>query len=675
MNATRRWCGLLATSVACLLVAACSNNPYPSEEQNEKIQYAAFSEAPRTLDPATAYTTSAHVITANVYDTLLEYHYLNRPYELIPGLAEALPEVEQLLDGRTVFTFRLRDGIMFQRDASFSLNDNDTDSRKVTAHDFAFQFARLADPAVNSPVFENFASITGFRAFRDLISERRQADEAFAALRIDQQYEALGGVPGIIVLNELELEIVLDQQDLQMLYWFAIPFTTPVPWEAVVYWDGEEGRERFADHPVGTGPYTLSVYDKQFRYVLERNPMWYGAMYPEWQAPGAVFPTDITQEDVEARRVNPEYAGRALPFLDRIEYRRERESIPHFNKLLQGYYDSGGVINESFDAVIDGDRLSPAMVEMGMALDQVVSPSVFYIGFNMDDPTIGRTAGEPGRLLRQAMSLVVDVEQYLEIFSNGRGVPAQSPIPPGLFGYDDAYSNTFRQVDIDRAKDLMVQAGFPGGTDPATNEPLKLTFDTGNTTAQAQLRYKYFVTAWRRLGIDVEIAATTYNKFQEKVRTGAYQIFQWGWVADYPDPENFLFLLESGSARSATGGPNTANFSNPDYDALFAQMSDRPSDDERLRLINEMIALLERERPWIELYHLEDYILRHEWVLNAKPMGLSYPVYKYRDIDAELRSESRETWNQPVRWPLYAIILLMVAATVPAIRTLYRERQ
>ena len=66
-------------------------------------------------------------------------------------------------------------------------------------------------------------------------------------------------------------------------------------------------------------------------------------------------------------------------------------------------------------------------------LDKVTEPSVFYIGFNMDDPG-GRAAGARGRKLRQAMSLVIDSEQYLELFDNGRGVPAQSPLPPGLFG-------------------------------------------------------------------------------------------------------------------------------------------------------------------------------------------------------------------------------------------------
>src|SRR5690606_839509 len=107
------------------------------------------------------------------------------------------------------------------------------------------------------------------------------------------------------------------------------------------------------------------------------------------------------------------------------------------------------------------------------------------------------------------------------------------------------------------------------------------------------------------------LAATTYNQFREKVRKGAYQIIMWGWIADYPDPENFLFLLWSEMSQTRSGGPNSANFADPRYDALFERMKTRENDATRLDLIAEMRALLERERPWIELFHPEEYALLH----------------------------------------------------------------
>ena len=189
-----------------------------------------------------------------------------------------------------------------------------------------------------------------------------------------------------------------------------------------------------------------------------------------------------------------------------------------------------------------------------------MEPTIFYVGFNMEDPVLGAPAGERGRKLRQAMSLAIDAKQYLELFLNGRGVPAQTPLPPGIFGYDASYKNPFRQYDVARARQILAEAGYKNGIDPATNTRLKLSFDTSATTAAASLQFEFLAAAWRQIGLDIEINATTYNQFQDKVRRGAYQIFIWGWVADFPDPENFFFLLECQNARSKSGGPNTADF-------------------------------------------------------------------------------------------------------------------
>jgi len=657
-----------------LLVSGCTNNPYPDADRDAKVLYSSFAEAPKTLDPAVAYTTAEHIVTGNVYDTLLEYHYLRRPYELIPGLAETVPRAQVKPDGHQSYRFKLRSGILFHADACFALSQQERRTRAVQAADVAFQLARLADPAVNSPVANTFGDVLGFTAFRKRLGELRKSDPAFAALPVHQQYQRAGGIEGVIVHGALEVEIVLSGPNPQILYWFAMPFTTPMAWEAVAYYDGKQGRPNFADHAVGTGPFRLALYEKQHRFVLERNQTWYGMAQANAKAPGTVFPTEIDRADADAGRIDPAYAGRRLPFLERIHFTREREGIPRFNKFLQGYYDEGGIIKESFDAIIRDDQLSPDMVARGMRLDKEVEPTIFYIGFNMDDAVVGAQAGERGRKLRQAMSLAVNVEDYLRLFLNGRGVPAQSPLPPSIFGYDKGYKNPFRQPDVARARALLAEAGYKNGIDPATQQPLQLNFDTGNTTAQALLQYEFMVSAWRELGLDVQIKATTYNQFQDKVRRGAYQIFQWGWVADFPDPENFLFLLVCENARSKNNGPNTASFCSPEYDDLYRTMKNLPNDDRRADLIRRMVAILERERPWIELFHNESYVLSHAWLVNSKPMGISVPTYKYEDVKPDLRARMQADWNTPVRWPLYLLLLAIAALTVPAIRTYYRER-
>jgi hypothetical protein len=103
-------------------------------------------------------------------------------------------------------------------------------------------------------------------------------------------------------------------------------------------------------------------------------------------------------------------------------------------------------------------------------------------------------------------------------------------------------------------------------------------------------------------------------------------------------------------------------------------MKNLPNTEARSALIKQMVSIVETERPWIELYHNEDYTLSHAWLVNSKPMGLSNPNFKYRDVKPELRTRLRADWNAPVRWPLYLVLLVMVAVTVPAVRTYYRER-
>jgi ABC-type transport system substrate-binding protein len=665
---------VLKALACCLTVLGCTNSPYPDTDRDKKVLYSSFNEAPKTLDPAVAYTTAEHVITGNVYDTLLEYHYLERPYRLIPALAEAVPEPGKTSDSRQVYRFRIRPGVRFHTDPCFGLGQPGRTSREVTAADFAFALARIADPAVNSPVISSFVQIEGFADFGKRLVELRKSDKAFVALRPHEQYARAGGIPGIVAHGERDLEIILARPNAQILYWFAMPFTTPIAWEAVAYYDGRDGREHFSDHAVGTGPYRLSLYEKQYRFTLERNDTWYGKHDANRDAPGVEFPRHIAVDDVADGRIDPAYAGRRMPFVDRVKFYREREGIPRFNKFLQGYYDDGGIIKESFDAVIQGDRLSPEMAARGMRLDKEVEPTIFYVGFNMEDPVLGTPAGERGRKLRQAMSLAVDSKRYLELFLNSRGVPAQSLLPPEIFGYDEGYRNTFRQYDVTRARQVLAEAGYRNGIDPASNTRLRLSFDTSATTASANLQFEFLADAWRQIGLDIEINATTYNQFQDKVRRGAYQIFIWGWQADFPDPENFLFLLECSAARSKSGGPNTANFCDPEFDRLYREMKDLPNSEHRAGLIKRMLAILERERPWIELYHREDFILSHAWLVNSKPMGISSPGYKYKDVKPELRNRLQAEWNAPVRWPLYLVLVAIVAVTVPAVRTYYRER-
>ena len=134
-----------------------------------------------------------------------------------------------------------------------------------------------------------------------------------------------------------------------------------------------------------------------------------------------------------------EDAGKEMPFIDKAIYSLEKESIPAWNKFLQGYYDTSGIVSDSFDQAVQfsaqGDaQLTEEMQQKGIKLLTATTTSTYYMGFNMADDLVGGDS-ERARLLRRAISIAVDYEEYISIFANGRGRPAQGPIPPGILGH------------------------------------------------------------------------------------------------------------------------------------------------------------------------------------------------------------------------------------------------
>ena len=194
---------------AAAVVVGCSNNPYPNSDDDVDVLYTVYSEAPKTLDPAVSYNVGSHAIIAPICETLVEYHYLKRPYELIPGLASAIPEAVAMDDGRVSYTFPLREGIIYQNDPSFSLGGEGVQTRRVVADDYVFQLMRVADPNVNSPVIQIFSKIEGFADFGKRLQEQRK-DAAFKALPVHEQYARAGPLPGVRAHGDYSLEVILS---------------------------------------------------------------------------------------------------------------------------------------------------------------------------------------------------------------------------------------------------------------------------------------------------------------------------------------------------------------------------------------------------------------------------------------------------------------------------------
>ena len=186
-------------------------------------------------------------------------------------------------------------------------------------------------------------------------------------------------------------------------------------------------------------------------------------------------------------------------------------------------------------------------------------------------------------------------------------------------------------------------------------------------------RISWFEKQLAKLGIEMVNETTDYNRFREKIDQGNYQFTMWGWNADYPDPENFLFLLYGPNSRVKVKGENVSNYANPRFDELFKVMESMPNGPERLKVIDEMLKLFYQDMPWVGGFYPVGYGLFHEWYSNSKSNAMLRGGYKYKRIDAELREAQRTAWNRPVLWPIFALLLLAVVVIYPAYRVVVKR--
>lgn len=715
------WYLLLAAALT-LLLAGCGdtawNNPYPAGEDGANTYYSSFEERPKHLDPARSYSANEWAFISQVYEPPLQYHFLKRPYQLVPQTTAGMPEVIKLdregqplpasaRGDRVAFTdylITLRPGIRYQPHPAFARDGQggwrywplpaglldqvntlgdfpETDSRELVAADYVYQVKRLAFGPNHSPVAGLMAEhIVGFTDFA------KASAAAYATLKeqtgLAQPWLDLRDIElaGVEEIDRYRLRIRLEGQYPQFIYWLAMNFFAPMPWEAERFYTqpGLEERNITLDwYPVGTGPYYLQENNPNLRMVLARNPNYHGEAYPTEGMPGDA--ADGMLED----------AGKALPFIDRAVYSLEKEAIPRWNKFLQGYYDVSGITSDSFDQAVQfgasGEAsLTDTMQDRGIRLNTAVETSVFYTGFNMTDPVVGGDT-ERARLLRRAIAIAIDIEEYISVFANGRGEAAQGPLPPGIFGYREGVEGhnpyvyevvdgKVRRRSIEQARKLLAKAGYPGGRDPKTGAPLVLHYDTPSAGPGSKATLDWYRKQFAKLGIQLVIRATDYNRFQDKMLKGTNQIFTWGWNADYPDPENFLFLLYGPNGKVARHGENAANYANKEFDRLFTRMKDLPNGAERQRIIDRMIEIARRDGPWVWGFNPKAYSLHHDWYRNAKPHLMANNTLKYKRIDPQLRAEKRREWNAPLRWPLGVIAVLLLVSVAPA-WIAYRRRE
>jgi oligopeptide transport system substrate-binding protein len=465
------------------------------------------------LDPIQANDVYSIGQISYAYEGLLQYHYLKRPYELIPNLAEALPELSS--DKRT-YTFRLKKSVKFQDDPCFPGGKG----RELVAEDFVYSWKRLADPKNTATGWWLLdGKVAGLNEWRKNASQTGRADFAQS-------------VEGLQAIDSHTFKVRLKSPNALFLFSLAAVPTFVVAREAV-----EKYGVEFGQHPVGTGPYRLAEMGGGTKLIWERNLGFRLERYP----------TEGESGDQAAGLL--EDAGLPLPRNERIVTYVNEESLPAWLNFLKGNLDIASIPRDSFaEALPTGGELSPALKEKGLRVLPWPQMTLSRISFNFADPLLGKN-----KALRRALSLAFDTAPLIQVFYNGQATPAEGPIPPGLPGYDPKFRNPYRKYDLSKATALLAEAGFPGGKGLP-----ELQFVSVAASSSRQID-EYIKRQFAQIGVRLKVESYSWPEFVMRVKNRQGQLWSFGWMAQYPDAENFLQLFYG---KNVAPGPNDMNYMN-----------------------------------------------------------------------------------------------------------------
>lgn len=545
------------------------------------------------LDPSQTDDLYSSTAVSYAYDGLLKYHYLKRPYVLEANIATAMPTVSA--DGKTL-TFKLRTGILFQDDPSFKATNGK--GRELVAQDFIYSFMRLADPKNSSPGWWIFdGKIVGLNEWRDEASKSGKSDYTKK-------------VEGLRALDRYTLQIELKARSEQFLYALAMSYTFPVPQEAVEFYGAD-----FIRTPVGTGPYVLDrkASDISSKLVWVKNPTYRDEFYPREGEAG----------DKELGLLDD--AGKKLPLAEKVILNIIPETQPRWLNFLAGKLDRAEVPKDNIAQAVHPDgKTTDELKKQSIRMQRVPQLEIVRETFNLHDPLM------KNKLLRQAISLAINVDQIIELFYGGQATPLFGPIPQGIVGYDPNLKNPYRQHDLEKAKQMLAKAGYPEGKGLTPIEYASVSRTVDRQQAE------YMQKQLSEIGVQLKLTFYTWPEFQQVIKNRKAQMWGWAWGADYPDGENFLQLFYS---KNLTPGPNDSSYENPVYDRLYEQALSMRNTPERTTIYRKMAEILVEDAVNIWKVSRMKLIAVNPWLKGDKYHEMENGYVRYMRVDPELKKK------------------------------------
>ncbi|AMO99119.1 bacterial extracellular solute-binding s, 5 Middle family protein [Collimonas arenae] len=554
----------------------------------------AFESADDGFDMVRTYNAFSSWVSEAIFERLLTYDYLARPSKLVPGTAEAMPEV---LDGGKTYVFHIKKGIYFAPDPAFK-----GVRRELTAQDYAYTLKRFLDPKNRSP------------SANVLDGKIAGMDELVAKAKKSGRFDYDAPVAGLQTPDRYTLKIGLNAPDYNFMYIMAFVAMGAQAHEVIDAYGDQSGQ-----HPVGTGPYMLQEYVPRSKIVLVANPEYRGYTW-DFKSDGSAWDDQLVHD----------MKGKRMPQIGRVEINIIEEEQSRWLAFQGKQLDFDYLPQTAAPTVLNGKKLKPSFVDEGIKLYTVTEPGVVYTFLNFKDPLIGGTSLAKNAL-RRAIAMSYNVQDEITQVRMGLAVKAEMPIPEGVVGHDPNYRSSIAYDPV-LANKLLDHFGYKRGADGyrtlPDGSPLTLKIAT-----EANAINVVFSEIWKRgldqIGIRTDFKVSNFADNLKAATECKLMMWNGSWIADYPEGDNFMQLLYGPNV----GQGNNGCYSSPAYDALYVKAKALPPGPERNQLYIEMTRQMEADTAWmLSVSRLRNWMIR-PWIKGFKHHPILWADWQYLDIE------------------------------------------
>jgi peptide/nickel transport system substrate-binding protein/oligopeptide transport system substrate-binding protein len=371
------------------------------------------------------------------------------------------------------------------------------------------------------------------------------------------QDEKAEEVTGLKAVDDYTVKISLKEPFAPFLSMLCMENASIVPKEVV-----QELGEQFGQNPVGAGPFEFKSWKQDSKLVLEKNEDYY-------------------QEN--------------RPYLDKVVYRIIVEGTSAFPEYEQGniYQLDSNIPDGQMERVMDPEG------DFADDYNQVDRLGTYYLAINNQKEPFDN------KKVRKAMNYAVNKEVIAKVVKNDTVNPAHSILPPGMPGYNSDLEGY--PEDIEKAKELLKEAGYPDGL-PGEYKIIYNTSDLHQRNLEAIQRNL------KQIGINVKLVNMDWGTILDKADQGDFTLMRMGWIADYPDPDNFLYVLFH--SNNVGSGANYSFYQNKAMDKKLEKARKMDRGQKRLDLYQEIEAELMDDAPWVPIYYYSTPVLVQPFVHN-----------------------------------------------------------